>query len=85
MKLGTVFYHDFELLDAYGPLEMFGALGDKIELVTIAQEAGGTSACNALSASMYSSLRRSDRVLSNCPSFTYTGPSSVRMLQRTSG
>ena len=34
MRLGTIFYHDFELLDAYGPLEMFGALGDKIELVT---------------------------------------------------
>ena len=43
MRLGTVFYHDFELLDAYGPLEMFGALGDKIELVTIAQEAGPVS------------------------------------------
>ena len=43
MKLGTIFYHDFELLDAYGPLEMFGALGDKIELVTIAQEAGPVS------------------------------------------
>jgi putative intracellular protease/amidase len=28
------------LLDAYGPLEMFGALGDKIELVTIAEQAG---------------------------------------------
>ena len=36
MKLGTVFYHDFELLDAYGPLEMLSAFGDKIELVTIA-------------------------------------------------
>ena len=43
MRLGTVFYHDFELLDAYGPLEMFGALGDEIELVTIAQEAGPVS------------------------------------------
>ena len=39
MRLGTSFYHDFELLDAYGPLEMFGALGDKIELITIAQQA----------------------------------------------
>ena len=38
MRLGTVFYHDFELLDAYGPLEMFGTLGDKIELVTIAEQ-----------------------------------------------
>ena len=40
MRLGTIFYNDFELLDAYGPLEMFGALGDKIELVTIAEQAG---------------------------------------------
>lgn len=40
MRLGSIFYHDFELLDAYGPLEMFGALGDKIELVTIAEQAG---------------------------------------------
>ena len=43
MRLGTIFYHDFELLDAYGPLEMFGALGDKIELITIAQQAGPVS------------------------------------------
>ena len=43
MRLGTVFYHDFELLDAYGPQEMFGALGDKIELITIAQQAGPVS------------------------------------------
>lgn len=40
MRLGTLFYNDFELLDAYGPLEMFGALGDKIELVTIAEQMG---------------------------------------------
>ena len=40
MRLGTIFYNDFELLDVYGPLEMFGALGDKIELVTIAEQAG---------------------------------------------
>ena len=40
MRLGTIFYNGFELLDAYGPLEMFGALGDKIELVTIAEQAG---------------------------------------------
>ena len=43
MRLGTIFYNDFELLDAYGPLEMFGALGDKIELVTIAEQPGPVS------------------------------------------
>jgi len=40
VRLGTIFYNDFELLDAFGPLEMFGALGDKIELVTIAEKVG---------------------------------------------
>lgn len=40
MRVGTIFYNDFELLDAYGPLEMFGALGDKMELVTIAEKVG---------------------------------------------
>ena len=43
MRLGTIFYNDFEMLDAYGPLEMFGALGDKIELVTIAEMAGNVA------------------------------------------
>jgi putative intracellular protease/amidase len=40
IKLGVVFYNDFELLDAYGPLEMFGALAEQIEILTIAEEAG---------------------------------------------
>ena len=43
MRLGAVFYNDFELLDAYGPLEMFGAMGDEIEIVTIAEQAGPVS------------------------------------------
>ena len=43
MRLGAIFYNDFELLDAYGPLEMFGALGDEIEIVTIAEQAGPVS------------------------------------------
>ena len=43
MRLGAIFYNDFELLDAYGPLEMFGALGDEIEIVTIAERAGPIS------------------------------------------
>lgn len=40
MMLGTIFYNDFELLDAYGPMEMFRALGDKMELVNVAEQAG---------------------------------------------
>ena len=40
MRLGVVLYKDFELLDAYGPLEMFGCLGDELEIVVIAQQKG---------------------------------------------
>ena len=40
MRLGAVLYNDFELLDAYGPLEMFGCLGDELEIVVIAENKG---------------------------------------------
>ena len=40
LKLGAILYNDFELLDYYGPLEMFGSLGDDVEIVTIAEQAG---------------------------------------------
>ena len=39
-RLGAVLYNDFELLDAYGPLEMFGCLGDQVEIVVIAEQKG---------------------------------------------
>jgi hypothetical protein len=38
-RLGAVLYHDFELLDLYGPLEMFGCLGPEMEIVTVAEHA----------------------------------------------
>ncbi len=41
MRLGAVLYNDFELLDAYGPLEMFGCLGKDLEIVVIAEHKGG--------------------------------------------
>jgi len=41
MRLGAVLYNDFELLDAYGPLEMFGCLGNDLEIVVIAEHKGG--------------------------------------------
>ena len=41
MRLGAILYNDFELLDAYGPLEMFGCLGDDIEIVVVAENTGG--------------------------------------------
>ena len=40
MQLGAILYNDFELLDLYGPLEMFGSLGEQVEIVTIAQATG---------------------------------------------
>lgn len=38
--LGAVFYEDFELLDMYGPLEMFGSVGPELEIVCVAERAG---------------------------------------------
>jgi len=38
--LGAVLYEDFELLDLYGPLEMFGSIGPALRIVTVAAEPG---------------------------------------------
>lgn len=38
--LGALLYPDFELLDLYGPLEMFGTLGPSLRIVTIAERQG---------------------------------------------
>jgi transcriptional regulator GlxA family with amidase domain len=38
--LGAVLYPQFELLDLYGPLEMFGCLGEALRIVTVAEHAG---------------------------------------------
>jgi putative intracellular protease/amidase len=38
--LGAVLYDQFELLDLYGPLEMFGSLGPELRIVTVAEKAG---------------------------------------------
>jgi transcriptional regulator GlxA family with amidase domain len=38
--LGIVLYPQFELLDVYGPVEMFGALGSRLKIVMVAQTAG---------------------------------------------
>lgn len=39
-KLGMVLFDGFELLDVFGPLEMFAMLKDRVEIVMIAQQAG---------------------------------------------
>jgi transcriptional regulator GlxA family with amidase domain len=38
--LGAVLYAGFELLDLYGPLEMFGALAPDLKIVTVAEQQG---------------------------------------------
>ncbi len=38
--LGAILYENFELLDYYGPLEMFGNLGRDFKIVTVAEKYG---------------------------------------------
>jgi putative intracellular protease/amidase len=39
-RLGAILYEQFELLDLYGPLEMFGCLAPEVEIVTVARSKG---------------------------------------------
>ncbi|MFC3439873.1 DJ-1/PfpI family protein [Sphingobium rhizovicinum] len=39
-KLGMLLFDGFELLDVFGPLEMFGMLKDRVEILMIADKAG---------------------------------------------
>ena len=39
-RLGAILYDRFELLDLYGPLEMFGCLGAEVAIVTVAERKG---------------------------------------------
>ena len=39
-RLGALLYPGFELLDTFGPLEMFGNLKGMVDVVTVAQEKG---------------------------------------------
>jgi transcriptional regulator GlxA family with amidase domain len=43
LTLGAIFYNNFELLDVYGPLEMFGNVGPELRVVTVAQKAGAVA------------------------------------------
>lgn len=40
LKLGAVLFPRFELLDVFGPLEMFGLLRDRVSISMVAEEAG---------------------------------------------
>src|SRR5262245_40920381 len=39
-KLGALFFDKFELLDIFGPLEMFGVLPAEFEIVTVGERTG---------------------------------------------
>jgi len=43
--LGAILYEGFEILDLYGPLEMFGSLplNDRIKIITVAEKTGPVS------------------------------------------
>jgi putative intracellular protease/amidase len=43
LVLGAILYHQFELLDLYGPLEMFGCLHGACKIVTVADEPGAVA------------------------------------------
>jgi transcriptional regulator GlxA family with amidase domain len=40
MTLGVLLYEDFEILDVFGPVEMFGSVGEELKIVMVAEEAG---------------------------------------------
>ena len=40
LTLGAILYKGFELLDLYGPLEMFGNLKPQVEILTVAESVG---------------------------------------------
>ena len=48
--LGVVLFPKFELLDVFGPLEMFGKLEGMIDLVTVAERAGPVASAQGPSA-----------------------------------
>ena len=38
LRVGAIVFQNFELLDLFGPLEMFGVLKDQIDIVIVAEE-----------------------------------------------
>ena len=58
--LGAILYERFELLDACGPLEMFGGVGPELRIVTVAERAGPV-------ASVQGPKTVADHDFANCP------------------
>ena len=49
LRLGAILYPGFEMLDLFGPLEMFSILGrEKVEIVTVAEKVGPVAAAIGL-------------------------------------
>ena len=40
LKIGVILFPGFELIDVFGPLEMFGLLGEKASIITLAEKPG---------------------------------------------
>jgi transcriptional regulator GlxA family with amidase domain len=49
-RLGALLYTGFELLDTFGPLEMFGNLPGVVEIVTVAEQRGAVRSAQGPSA-----------------------------------
>jgi putative intracellular protease/amidase len=46
--LGILLYERFELLDVYGPAEVFGNVGKRLKVVTVAEKAGPVTSAQGL-------------------------------------
>ena len=46
-RVNAVLYQGFEMLDLFGPLEMFSMLGDEVEIATVAEHAGPVASAKA--------------------------------------
>lgn len=46
-RINAVLYTGFEMLDLFGPLEMFSMLGDEVEITTVAEHAGSVASAKA--------------------------------------
>ena len=49
--IGSLIFPGFELLDLFGPMEMFGLLEDKFSLQLVAEKAGSVASNQGLAAS----------------------------------
>lgn len=46
-RVNAILYPGFEMLDLFGPLEMFSMLGDEVEITTVAEQAGPVASAKA--------------------------------------